>query len=172
MAQSRQMEQRLLDDSEKELVDGSRHPTLNSHSDEDLAKLRVNLRDRRDRARDIANRQRREMRGKVKPAASRAAGNDAGSREKFGVLSSALQRVNKEITRRKQITAREELKQNAEKALEMRRAASAPHRPSSRRTSKGMRAVPNERGPDLVNRNEVGRISQFVKSAQARRDTK
>lgn len=172
MAQARQTELRLLDNSEKDLVDASRHPALNGHSDEDLAKLRANLRERRDRARDIANRQRREMRGKAKPAGGRAAADDTGSREKLGALSAALQRVNKEFTRRRQITAREELKQNAEKALELRRAASAPHRPATRRARKGMRAVPSERRQDLVNRMEVGRVSQFVKNAQARRDSK
>lgn len=172
MAQARQMELRLLDDGEKELVEASRHPGLADQSDEALATLRKNLRDRRDRARDIANRQRREMRGKAAPAGSRPAAGDTGSREKLAALSAALQRVNGEIGRRKRFSARDTLRANAERALEMRRAASRPNRPTSRRAKKGMRAVPNERAPDLVNPMEVGRVSQFVKNSQARRDSR
>ncbi|MBC2775618.1 hypothetical protein H6M51_22390 [Rhizobium sp. AQ_MP] len=172
MAQSRRMELRLLDDSEKQLVEASRHPHLAERDDEELADLRKALRERRDRARDIANRQRREMRGKAAPAGAKPSADDAGSREKFAALSAALQRVNGEVSRRQRYASRAELKRNAQKALEMRRAASRPNRPTSRRAGKGMRSVPNERGPDLVNPMEVGRVSQFVKNGQARRDSR
>jgi hypothetical protein len=172
MAQARRTELRLLDETEKELVEASRHPGLADGTDEDLARLRKVLRERRDKARDIANRQRREMRGKAVPSGAKPAADNAGSREKFAALSAALQRVNGEIARRKRFASRDELKRNAEQALEMRRAASRPNRPSSRRTKKGMRSVPNERGPDLVNPMEVGRVSQFVKNSQAKRDNR
>ncbi|SIQ47808.1 hypothetical protein SAMN05880561_103132 [Rhizobium sp. RU33A] len=172
MAQARRTELRLFDDSEKELVEASRHPLLAERGDEELATLRKTLRERRDRARDIASRQRREMRGKAAPSGAKPASDNAGSREKFAALSAALQRVNGEIARRKRFSSRKELKRNAEKALEMRRAASRPNRPTSRRAKKGMRSVPNERGPDLVNPMEVGRVSQFVKNGQARRDSR
>jgi len=172
MAQARRMELRLLDETEKELVEASRHPQLAERADEDLASLRKTLRERRDRARDIASRQRREMRGKAAPSGAKPAADNAGSREKFAALSAALQRVNGEIARRKRFSSREELKRNAEKALEMRRAASRPNRPASRRAKKGMRSVPNQRAPDLVNPMEVGRVSQFVKNGQARRDSR
>lgn len=170
MAQARRTELRLLDETEKELVEASRHPGLADRADEDLASLRKNLRDRRDKARDVANRQRREMRGKAVPSGTKPAADNAGTREKFAALSAALQRVNGEIARRKRYSSRDELKRNAERALEMRRAASRPNRPNSRRAKKGMRSVPNERGPDLVNPMEVGRVSQFVKNSQAKRD--
>ncbi|RKE85592.1 hypothetical protein [Rhizobium sp. AG855] len=172
MAQARRLELRLLDAEEKELVEASRHPQLADCPDTELTALQRNLRNRRDRARDIASRQRREMRGKVAPSGARPAADNAGSREKFAALSAALQRVNAEVARRKRLSARAELRDNAEKALSLRRAAKRPVRPTSRRAKKGMRSVPNERGPDLVNPMEVGRVSQFVKDGQARRDNR
>jgi len=172
VSNSRQLEARSLDNSEKQLVDSSHHPDVGDLSDRELADLRRNLRERRNRARDIANRQRREIRGKGAPRGGSRVSEDAGSREKLSVLSSALQRVNNETSRRERFCSRQALKNNAERALEMRRAASRPRRPKSRRADKGMHAVPNELAPDLVNRMEVGRVSQFVKDSQARKDNR
>jgi hypothetical protein len=172
MAQNIQRD-RLLDEGERELVAASRYPGLGDLSDDDLGHLKSNLRSRRDRAQDIAKRQRREMRGKASPAGARPAGDDAGTREKLSVLSSAVQRANKEAARRKRFAAKQTLKENAEKALEMRRASMRQHRPSAGRTAgKGMRAVPNQKTEGLTNKMEVGRVSQFVKQGQARRDAR
>ena len=172
MAQKAQID-RLLDEGERELVAASRYPNLGDMSDEDLARLKSNLRSPRDRARDIAKRQRREMRGKSAPAGARPAADDAGTREKLSLLSSAVQRANKEAARRRRFAARETLKKNAEKALEMRRASMRQHHPSAGRTAnEGMRAVPNRKAQDLADPMEVGRVSQFVKQGQARRDSR
>ncbi|MFN7103845.1 MAG: hypothetical protein ACK4N1_14615 [Pseudorhizobium sp.] len=172
MAQNTQMD-RLLDEGERELVAASRYPDIGDLSDKDLGRLRSNLRDRRDRAQDIAKRQRREMRGKSAPAGARPAGDDTGTREKLSLLSSAVQRANKEATRRKRFAAKDTLKKNAEKALEMRRASLRQNRPPAGRTAnRGMRAVPNQKAPDITDRMEVGRVSQFVKQGQARRDSR
>jgi hypothetical protein len=172
VTKARQIEMRFLNDSEKRLVEASHHPEVCDLSNEELADLRRNLRTRRTRARDIASRQRREIRGKAAPRGEKSTADDAGSREKLSVLSAALQRVNSETSRRERYTARQELKQNAERALELRRAASRPKRPKSKRPKDGMHPIPNERRPDLVNRMEVGRVSQFVKDSQARRDNR
>lgn len=172
MAQKTELD-RLLDEGERELVAASRYPALGDLSDEDLGRLKSNLRNRRDRAQDIAKRQRREMRGKATPAGARPAGDDAGTREKLSLLSSAVQRTNKEAARRQRFAAKETLKENAEKALEMRRASLRQNRPSSGRTAhKGMRSVPNQKGPNITDPMEVGRVSQFVKQGQARRDSR
>ncbi|WP_312409406.1 hypothetical protein [Shinella sp.] len=105
MSNSRQLEARFLDNSEKQLVDSSHHPDVGDLSDRELADLRRNLRERRNRARDIANRQRREIRGKGAPRGESRVSEDAGSREKLSVLSSALQRVNNETSRRERLLA-------------------------------------------------------------------
>lgn len=98
MSISRRHEDRLLDKGEKELVDQTRHPALGEVSDKELSKLVKLLRERRDRARDIAKTQRRNARGKGKAEAKEGA--ERGNKEKMSVIAQALQRVNKEAARR------------------------------------------------------------------------
>lgn len=98
MSISRRREDRVLDKSEKELVDQTRHPALGEAGDKDLGKLIKLLRERRDRARDIAKTQRRNVRGKGKAEAKEGA--ERGNKEKMSVLAQALQRANKEAARR------------------------------------------------------------------------
>ncbi|MEO3997878.1 hypothetical protein [Mesorhizobium sp. CAU 1732] len=99
MSTSRKNEERLLDSGEGELVARTRQPALGALSDKDVSDIAKRLRERRDRARDIAHKQRRSVRGKgggqVKFDQA-----DAGNRQKMGVLAEALSRVNKERTRR------------------------------------------------------------------------
>lgn len=98
MATSRREEQRLLDKAERDLVDQTRHPALGDLGDKDLAKLVKLLRERRDRARDIARTQRRSVRGKTDAKAGE--GPERGNKQKMSVLAQALQRANKEAARR------------------------------------------------------------------------
>lgn len=174
MSESRKSEQRFLSTEELGFVSQSHHPALRDVSDDDLRSLIKLLRERRDRAGDIARRQRRELRGKAQPAGARAATDDSGTRMKRQILAAALKRANKERHRRQVQAARNEHVASARRALAMRRTnASKSHRPSPGSTpGQGMRAVPSGRAPDLVRPMEVGRVSQFVKNAQARRDAK
>lgn len=98
MATSRRDESRLLDKGEKELVDQTRHPALSELDDKGLTKLTKLLRERRDRARDVARTQRRSVRGKTDAAVGE--GPERGNKEKMSVLAQALQRANKEAARR------------------------------------------------------------------------
>ncbi|GGA54506.1 hypothetical protein [Pelagibacterium lentulum] len=98
MSTSRRQMDRILDKSEMELVDQTRHPALGEIAGKDLAKLIKLLRERRDRARDIAKSQRRNVRGKGTGTAKEGA--ERGNKEKMSVLSQALQRANKEAARR------------------------------------------------------------------------
>ncbi len=100
MARSRRNEQRALDKDELAFVEKSHHPAIKELSDKDLADLIRQLRDRRDKARDVANRQRREMRGKAAPAGAKGASDNTGTKEKMAVLAAALKRANKERDRR------------------------------------------------------------------------
>jgi hypothetical protein len=53
----------------------------------------------------------------------------------------------------------------------MKRANQVRHHPSAGRTARrGMRSLPNQAGTVQVDPREVGRVSQFVKSAQAQRN--
>ena len=75
--------------------------------DEDTLRSLIKLlRERRDRASDIARRQRREMRGKAQPTGSRPATDDSGTRIKRQILAGALKRANKERQRRRYQAAR------------------------------------------------------------------
>lgn len=98
MSISRRREERLLDSAERELVDKSRHPAVSQLDDKDLAQLVRLLRERRDRARDIAKTQRRNARGKG--SAEAREGAERGNAEKAALLAQALQRAGKEAVRR------------------------------------------------------------------------
>jgi hypothetical protein len=166
-------ERRHLTAEEFALVEQSHFPALCEVPEEELRQLLLLLRERRDRARDIAARQRREMRGKTTPAGANRATDDRGSREKLSVLSSAVQRINKEASRRRKFAARAELVGNAQRALDLRQASFRRNHPRPGKTAgAGMRPIPSTRRPQLTRPMEVGRVSQFVKDAQAHRDAR
>ena len=174
MSRSLRHERQLLNVDEVALVEPSHHPALGALPDKDLAELRKLVRQRRDRARQIAARQRREMRGKADPRGARPVTDDAGSRGKRDVLSAAMQRLNKETTRRETKAARDALRNSAKRALELRRASEAAKdaRPSPGRTpNDGMKAkAKTTRAPR--NPAKAGEISQHTKNMQAKRDAK
>ncbi|MDO8883755.1 MAG: hypothetical protein U0934_08970 [Pseudotabrizicola sp.] len=90
---------RLLDQDEAKLVEAARGD-LAEMSASDLSDTLQRLRDRRDRARDLANRQRREARGKADPSGVNPATHNAGSEGKARVLGLALDLVAQERQRR------------------------------------------------------------------------
>lgn len=173
MGRSVRRERQLLTLDEAKLVEDSHHPALGSLSDKDLADLRKLVRDRRDRARQIAARQRREMRGKADPRGAQAAADDTGSRQKRDVLAAAMQRLNRETARRDAKAARDAMKDGVARALEMRRArAEAAGRPPSTRTpNPGIRAKAKAPGRARDGAT-LGAISQHNKNMQAKRDNR
>lgn len=86
-------EQRALSRDEQDLADQSRNPALSALSDRDLSDLVSRLRDRRNRARDLGDRQGREARGKAEPSGATAAGGNEGMRSKLDYLNDALDRA-------------------------------------------------------------------------------
>jgi hypothetical protein len=172
MARSIKHERRLLSADELTLVEKTHHPALGLLPDRDLAELRKLVRERRDRAQDIAARQRREVRGKAAPKGAHAATDDSGTREKRDVLAAALQRLNKEAARREAKAARQALIDGAKRALDLRRAAEAKSaRPSGRTANEGInpKSAP---AYSLRNPAKLGTISQHNKNMQAKRDSK
>ena len=173
MARSIKQERRLLGADELSLVEKTHHPALGLLPDQDLAELRKLVRERRDRAQDIAARQRRELRGKAASKGTRAATDDSGTREKRDVLAAALQRLNKEVTRRQAKTTRQDLIDSAKRALELRRANEAKSaRPPSERTAN--EGITPKSAPAYTLRHpaNAGAISQHNKNMQAKRDSK
>jgi hypothetical protein len=166
MATSKLDERRLMSDEEYTLVEQTRYPVLGKLEDAALKDLTRRLRERRDRARDIAHRQRREVRGKGRQATTFEK-QDAGNRQKASLLAEALSRINSERTRRKA----EELRANAHRAFALRQGAETTARPDSGKTPrKGMRKNASSRRERIVNPMDVGRVSQAGKRAQAVRD--
>ncbi len=80
-------EKRALDADELQMADMARHPALGQLSDRELSDLISRLRSRRNRARDIADRQAREARAKSAPAGATPATGNAGTLSKHEYLS-------------------------------------------------------------------------------------
>jgi hypothetical protein len=160
-------EDRVLSVMEREMVEQSRPPALNELSAEALQDLTVRLRSARDRAQRIARRQIREIRGKADPKGATPARDNAGTEAKAKTLVEALKRVGEALRKRKAPTGPEMMR----KAAAMKRAMPAPQYPGAGGTpSKGMQSKPSRRPTVTSDRREIGRVSQAVKVAQAKRD--
>jgi len=168
MATSRKSERRALSQDEAELVERTHRPGLTALGDDELGKLIALTRERRDRARDIAHRQRRQTRGKGARPSSEAA--DRGNRLKAAILNEALTRLNDERARR---NAKPKLIASARKALALKLAAARPSRPPPGRTAnEGMTPKAKKKARRIGSAMEAGRVSQAVRVAQAKRDTR
>jgi hypothetical protein len=173
MSMSRRDEARYLSADERDLVDRTHGPGLKQLADGELDGLIGLVRERRKRARDIARRQRREMRGKSDPAGRQAARRDEGSTRKAEALCGALKRLNNEKARRVAAAAVPDQVRTAQKALRMKLAAQRPRTlPGERTARSGMRNVASSKTEDLARPMEAGRVSQFVKAAQAKKDAR
>lgn len=86
-------EKRALNKDEQALADQARQPGLGALSDNALSDLVTRLRERRNRARDIGDRQGREARGKAAPSGSTPAAGNIGMRTKLDFLNDALDRA-------------------------------------------------------------------------------
>lgn len=170
MSRSRRDIERLLSRDENEMVSQATQPAIAQLSASDLAGLAKRLRDARDKAQTIAQRQRREMRGKAAPAGARPATDNAGSVEKAALLASAMQRVNKETARRRSQESKSSLVGNARKALRAKQAAPDPaaNRPASQTSNDGMRPVSNDHNPTSGALNEEGYKPVLERSRKAR----
>jgi hypothetical protein len=174
MDRSLKQERQLLSAEEFTLVEKTHQPFLELLSDTDLAALRKLVRARRDRTQEIAARQRRELRGKSDPKGARAATDDTGTWGKRDLLAAAMQRLDQEVARREQKSARQDLIDSAARALELRRAsqAKAAHPFAGRTANQGMQAKASGRPQVPRNPAKAGAISQHTKNMQAKRDSK
>lgn len=164
-------EQRMLTEAEFEVVKRTHYPDICTLSKDELAEAARRVRDYRNKARDVSRQQRREMRGKADARGARPARDNTGTSIKKQIFASALRRVNGEMQRVERAEKRAGQGDLARRALELKRANRVRHHPSAGRTAAGgMESTPN-RGPTVeTDPREIGRVSQFVKEAQARRD--
>jgi len=92
-APANEHERRALDNDEMEMANQARNPALGSLSDSALSDLISRLRSRRNRARDISDRQGREARAKAAPSGAAAASSNVGTMTKHEFLNAALERA-------------------------------------------------------------------------------
>lgn len=133
-AAASEQEKRALDADELDLAGKARHPGLGDLSDSALSDLVSRLRSRRNRARDIANRQGREARSKSDPSGVSAASGNAGTLAKHDYLNAALARAMAERAARgekdedepeTEADAQPSQRELAQKAMAMKRAGRA-----------------------------------------------
>lgn len=173
MAITRKEEERALNSDEQALVSKSRHPDLQALPDSELHSLAKLLRERREKAKTLANQRRREIRGKAAPRGNSASKADEGSQLKLGILATAMRRLNGEIELRRQITSRHSLAENAHRALELKKQADKDKVPfNTRHADKGMRSIPNEKVDSLIKPMERGRLKKAAGVAQAKKDNR
>jgi len=175
MGDRKQLEARLLSAAELEDVNATRPAAIEQASDEQLKVLAQRLRRSRNRAKDIAARQKREMRGKADPRGSKPAQDNTGALAKAQVLEEAIQRIEEELSRRENLTTATTTQADLSRhALELKLSHPAPPHPGSGRSaSEGMKSKERQKplrvGPS---KGEVGRVSQEGKVAQARKDSR
>ena len=174
MSERTQLEARLLSAAELEVVNASRPPAIKQASDEQLKVLARRLRRARKKAKDVASRQKREMRGKAHPRGAKPTRDNTGTLAKAQVLEEAIERVEKELSRRENLTTATTTQADLSRhALELKLSHPAPPHPGSGRSaSEGMK--PKERQKPLrvgASKGEVGRVSQEGRVAQARKDS-
>lgn len=173
MALTRKEEERALNSDEHALVAKSRHPDLQALPDSELSSLAKLLRERRDKAKTLANQRRREIRGKAVPRGAAPSKADEGSQLKVGILAMAMRRLNGEIELRRQLASRHSLAENAQRALEMKKQAETDKIPfNTRHADKGMRSIPNEKVDSLIKPMERGRLKKAASVAQAKKDNR
>ena len=89
MSDQKQLEARLLNADELEDVNATRPPAIGEASGEQLKVLAQRLRRARDRAKDIAAGQKREMRGKADPRGTKPTRDNTGTLAKAQVVLAA-----------------------------------------------------------------------------------
>lgn len=106
MSLSKSAEKRLLTADEFETVSRTHYPEIRELSRKGLTDLVRRLRDHRDKARDTARQQRREMRGKSEPRGGAPAADNTGTARKGEIFAGAVKRLNREIARHDQAERR------------------------------------------------------------------
>ena len=169
MSISRKEEQRALSKDELELVEQSHHPVVQKLERKELADLAKLLREKRDKATDLARQQRRELRGTSAPRGVGSAQNNDSQVFKKRIFANALQRVNKYLARHNHIAA-------AQRALELKKQREAARKSlpggKSRTAGKGMKSVTNPKDTVEKKGAETGRLRANSARKQAQRDSK
>ncbi|MGH7152603.1 MAG: hypothetical protein ACREF3_01640 [Acetobacteraceae bacterium] len=164
-------ERRLLTESEYQRVEQSHYPTLGTLPHDETLTLARWLREQHARLRDIIRDRRRARRGKAAGAGLAAPEtSERGLAAKKQVFAHAIRRVNGRLERFRAEARRARVTEGMQTALRRKRAARVHHPSAGFTPGRGMRPIDSTRGTVRVDPREIGRVSQFVRDAQARRD--
>ena len=167
------LERSLLNHEEYETIRLTHHPAIYDVEPTDLADLRSRLRKMHDKERTLSREKRREMRGKGGPRGANFPGTAERPSQRKQVFAAALKRLNRELRRLHNLTARSDHVEAARKALALRRAANfIPYPPAGLSSSEGVVPRSSTRRRKIVTGARVGRASQATKIAQAKRDAR
>ena len=167
MAASIATERRILGD-DFAVVAQSHYPALGELPAEDVLALARTLREHRDRLRGMLHPNRRARRGKGEARAS--AGHDAAAARRKQVYAAALKRVNHRLDILHGAARRAWHAAALREALARKRAARQHHPGAGATGREGMHAKPSRKRLVRTDPREIGRVSAFVKAAQAKRD--
>jgi hypothetical protein len=165
-------EKRLLTSAEFEMVLKSHHPHMPDLLAVDFAATERQIRNYRDKARDLAHARRRAQRGKAETQSAKSAADVSGLALKTQIFAAALQRLGQYRNQMDQTAQRERNLQSLRVALDRKRNAPVHHPQSGRASNAGTQPSRTQPSSGLSDPREVGRVSQFVKNAQAQRDNR
>lgn len=166
-------ERRLLSESEYQRIAQSHYPPLSSLPHDETLTLVRWLRGERARLRDIIRARRRARRGKKGGTGITAPEtSERGLAAKKQIFAHAIRRVNARLERFREEARKARIRDNMQAALRRRRKARVHHPDPGFAAGEGMRNLPNTRRTVETDPREIGRVSQFVRDAQARRDAK
>ncbi|MFN3701624.1 MAG: hypothetical protein ACK4VI_08920 [Alphaproteobacteria bacterium] len=169
-------EKRALTKDEFALVEKSHYPEIDKLSADELMDTAKRIRELRNKSRDLARQQRREQRGKAEPRGAQPAKDNSSQTFKKQIFAAALKRINRRLTRLQAEDKRQAHIEAAQRALaakkENKQLSPFVPQPGHLRKSKGMRSIPNNKRQELASGAEKGRVSQFMKNSQARRDNR
>ncbi|MDV2987302.1 UNVERIFIED_CONTAM: hypothetical protein Q9R58_23610 [Methylobacteriaceae bacterium AG10] len=164
-------ERRLLSEDELERIKLSHYPDLGKLEQDDAIALARWLRERRNRVRDIVRTRRRARRGKADASGiGSAEASERGLSAKKQVFARAIRRVNAKLERFRVKRRREQMRANLGEALRRRQTRPRQHPATEERHNEGMRPIANEKRFTELEPSQIGRVSQSVKAAQAKRD--
>jgi len=166
-------ERSLLSHDEYETIRLTHHPAIYDVDATELADLRSRLRNMRDKERTLSRQKRREVRGKGAARGANFPGTAELPTQRKRIFAAALKRLNGEVRRVHNLTARTAHVEAARKALALRRAANfVPYPPAGLTSNEGMAPRSSMRRRKIVTGAKIGRVSQATKVAQAIRDTR
>ena len=166
-------ERSLLSHEEYETIRLTHHPAIYDAKAPDLADIRSRLRKMRDKERTLSRQKRREVRGKGGARGTNFPGTAERPSQRKRIFAAALKRLNRELRRLHNLTARTSHVEAARKALALRRAANfVPYPPAGLTSGEGMAPRLSTRRRKIVTGARIGHASQATKVAQAIRDAR